>query len=93
MRIAGISNKKGDFMKRTLTAEEMIDYITLNKVTPETVRRVAAINALLAEDEALRRRMAALEALYDQIAYAPTEERRAFLLEAARNDRKEQQRG
>ena len=74
-------------MKHTLTAEEMIDYITLNQKTPETVRRVAAINAMLAEDEALRRRMAALEAIYDQIALAPTEERRAFLMEAARNGR------
>ena len=50
-------------MKRTLTAEEMIDYITLNKVTPETVRRVAAINALLAEDETLRRLRLGLDKL------------------------------
>lgn len=78
-------------MKHTLTAEEMIDYITLNQKTPETIRRVAAINAMLAEDEALRRRMAALEAIYDRIALAPTEERRAFLMEAARNDREQEE--
>ena len=80
-------------MKHTLTAEEMIDYITLNKKTPETVRRIAAINAMLAEDAELRRRMAALEALYDQIALAPTEERRAFLMQAAREDRQLSQQG
>ena len=78
-------------MKHNLTAEEMIDYITLTKKTPQTIRRIAAVNAMLAEDEALRRRMAALEALYDQVALAPTEERRAFLMEAARLDREQEE--
>ena len=73
-------------MKTTLTAEEMIEYITLNKKTPETVRRVAVINAMLAQDESLRRRMAALEALYDRLSLAPTEERIAFLMQAAKED-------
>lgn len=67
-------------MKQTLTTEEMIEYITMNKRTPDTVRRVAQINAMLAEDDSLRCRMEALEQLYDAIALAPIEDRKAFLL-------------
>lgn len=80
-------------MKQTLTTEEMIEYITLHERTPETVRRVAQINTLLARDEDLRRRMAALEALYDSITLSPTEDRKAFLLQAAAQKEGLQERG
>ena len=42
----------------SLTTEEILQYITLNTVTPESVRFVARVNALMAEDEGLRRRIA-----------------------------------
>ena len=69
-------------MNRTVTTEEMIRYVTLRERSPEAIRFVARMNGMIAKDETLRRQVAALEALYDEINLAPTEERRAFLQEA-----------
>ncbi len=66
-------------MNRTLTPEEMIDYITLTEKTPETIRFVARVNAILAQDEELRRRIAALEAVYDTLTLPPTVARNLLL--------------
>lgn len=55
----------------SLTTEEILQYITLNTATPESVRFVARVNALMAEDEGLRRRIEALEEIYDSMTLPP----------------------
>ena len=64
----------------SLTTEEILQYITLNTVTPESVRFVARVNALMAEDEGLRRRIEALEEIYDSLTLPP-EDLLPYLLE------------
>lgn len=66
-------------MRETMTNEEIIDYITLKERTPENLRRIVAMNRLMAQDPDLRRRVETLEAIYDALALPRTQERLAFL--------------
>lgn len=66
-------------MRETMTNEEIIDYITLKERTPENLRRIVAMNRLMAQDPDLRRRVETLEAIYDTLALPRTQERLAFL--------------
>lgn len=66
-------------MRETITNEEIIDYITLKERTPENLRRIVAMNRLMAQDPDLRRRVETLEAIYDALALPRTQERLAFL--------------
>ena len=66
-------------MRETMTNEEIIDYITLKERTPENLRRIVAMNRLMAQDPDLRRRVETLEAIYDVLALPRTQERLAFL--------------
>lgn len=66
-------------MRETMTNEEIIDYITLKERTPENLRRIVAMNRLMAQDPDLRRRVETLEAVYDALALPRTQERLAFL--------------
>ena len=66
-------------MRETMTNEEIIDYITLKERTPENLRRIVAMNRLMAQDPDLRRRVEALEAIYGALALPRTQERLAFL--------------
>ena len=66
-------------MRETMTNEEIIDYITLKERTPENLRRIVAMNRLMAQDPDLRRRVETLEAIYDALALPCTQERLAFL--------------
>jgi len=72
-------------MKHRLTAEEMIDYILIKDRSPETVRQVVRVNAILAEDEDLSRQMTALEIIYNQLLGAPVDDFRELLAKAARD--------
>ena len=73
-------------MEQSLTIEEMIRYVTLREKTPESVRFVVRVNGMMATDEALRRKIGALEALYETLTQAPCEEREALLWESARGE-------
>lgn len=66
-------------MRETMTNEEIIDYITLKERTPENLRRIVAMNRLMAQDPDLRRRVETLEAIYDALALPRTQEHLAFL--------------
>lgn len=66
-------------MRETMTNEEIIDYITLKERTPENLRRIVAMNRLMAQNPDLRRRVETLEAIYDALALPRTQERLAFL--------------
>ncbi len=54
-----------------LSTEEILQYITLNTATPESIRFAARVNALMAEDDGLRRQIEALEEIYDSLTLPP----------------------
>lgn len=61
-----------------LTNQDLLEYISLRKLTPETVRLIARVNARIDGDEELHRRVAALEWISDTLE-GPPAERSAFL--------------